>query len=901
MAIEAGQQLLHYRLIEKIGEGGMGVIWKATDMTLDREVAIKVLPDAFSQDKDRLARFEREAKLLASLNHANIATVHSVHETDGVRFLAMEFVEGDDLAQRLARGAIPVDEALRIAVQIAEALEAAHEAGVIHRDLKPANVKLKPDGTVKVLDFGLAKATQPEATQSDPSQSPTLTAATQPGLIMGTASYMSPEQARGKPVDRRADIWAFGSVLFEMLTGRQPFRGESVTDVLAAVVSREPDWHALPPDTPWRLRDVLESCLEKDVNSRLHAAADARIGLSRAMDEPAYAEGPGPSQPEPVLSTAAWLFVVAAVSLVAGASVWFLTGRANPAGFLTSELKLPDGLKLPEIHYDPLTARTSNPIALSPDGRLLAFTAADDQTQTPEIYLSTGNSFDVTKVPESGATTPFFSPDGNWLGYYRDGQFFKIRVSPGAPGSGEPISFGPAVPIADAPRFSGSGVSWGPDDQIVFSSFGLGGVLMLVDANGGTASALTAVDWERGEYSHTWPQVLPDGKGILFSVWGQEIGGTYIYTFETDAYKEVIPGAYGAEYVPTQHIVYHEGLSNRVLARPFDLETMQPLGPPSPVLNDVWEVARSGRLSFAVGTASGALAYIPGDIARRGLVLMSLDGVETRLNVPPDWYDLPRFHPTRNEILIHRWGDLQRINVTTAVSVSIPTGGYQKQRPIWNHDGNRISFSSNETGGWSLNSMDPDGLRPAVPVLSRINSQFPLSWSPDGGTLLFNERSPDTNDDLYLLEGGGNEPRVLAATEFKEADGVFSRNGDWIAFVSDRTGTDEVYVVPVPGLEPVRQVSASGGVDPVWAPDNSFLYYWERNKLMKVRVTDSGPLRETAQELFTRDYVRSLWTNYDISPDGQHFIMVSEPHRPRSIRRAANWFDELRRLAPTEQ
>jgi len=537
---EIGQSLLHYSIVEKIGKGGMGEVYRAKDSKLGREVAIKVLPEEFSRDADRVARFQREAKLLASLNHPNIAAIHGLEESGGTQFLVLELVEGETLADQIKRGPIPVVESLKLALQIAEALEAAHEKGIIHRDLKPANIKVTPEVKVKVLDFGLAKAFAGEQVELNLSNSPTLSdMATQQGVILGTAAYMSPEQARGKVVDRRADIWAFGCVLYEMLTGRVAFQGEDVSEILASVIKADVKLDLLPANIHPRVHEVIIRCLQKDLKRRYSSIADARYEIEQALADP------GGVLVQPVTSAKhkrrprlAIPWVVAAVvaaAIIAGVAGWMLK-QPEPRQVIRSEYYLPEGQQFYNTSYPQL--------AVSPDGRQFVHVTAKG------LYLRSLDEFGAKPIigTETNPVNPFFSPDGQWIGYFSaaDRKLKKIGINGGAP-----------VTICDASLLIGA--SWGEEDRIVFAEYGTG--IAGVSANGGTPELLV-----KGMFFH--PQLLPDGKSLLFTQGSAPPYKIFVRSFQSGESRELFAGD-NARYIPTGHIVY--ALGNNLFAVPFDL------------------------------------------------------------------------------------------------------------------------------------------------------------------------------------------------------------------------------------------------------------------------------------------------------------------------------------------
>ena len=637
MALEIGSRIAHYDVTALIGEGGMGQVYQATDTKLNRQVALKILPEAFAQDPDRLARFQREAQVLASLNHPGIAAIYGIEEQDDTRALVLELVEGLTLADRISKGPIPIDEALPIAKQIAEALEAAHEAGVIHRDLKPANIKVREDGTVKVLDFGLAKALDLSPT-ADPSQSPTLTAAaTQMGVIMGTAAYMSPEQARGKPVDKRADIWAFGVVLYEMLVGKRAFEGEDVSLTLSAVLQREPAWDVLPRGVPPVLNSYLRRCFEKEPHQRIRDIGDVRLAMDGAfegMDGARAERGASPQlqiwqRPIPAA------IVALAIATVASLAVWTLTrSEATPAGPMRFAVVPPDTAPL-------LLGGTRRDLAISRDGTQVVYRSA---------AVSGGRRLTLRPIDQlvgeplrgtEQGVAPLVSPDGEWVGFHDGGGTTLQKVS---------IFGGPPLLVTESldPIY---GASWGSDDQIIFGTFGSG--LFRVSGGGGEPHALTMADTEQGELGHLWPCIIPGRGAVLFVVHG---GGSPLSTgqlavLELDTGEVTHLGLAGVSphYVSTGHLVY-AAEDGSVRAVPFDVASLQVTGNPVPLVEDV-VVKSSGAANFSISD-NGRLVYVPGGPRggnQRSLVWVDRDGREEPIPAAPSRVFLCTPLPRRHE------------------------------------------------------------------------------------------------------------------------------------------------------------------------------------------------------------------------------------------------------------
>ena len=657
MPLAAGTRLGPYEVTAQIGAGGMGEVYQATDTKLKRQVAIKVLPESVAADVDRLARFQREAEVLASLNHPHIAAIYELEDAEGVKALVMELVEGPTLADRIAQGPIPVDEALAIAKQIAEALEEAHEHGIIHRDLKPANVKVREDGTVKVLDFGLAKAyagdTATGSVSSD-SQSPTIAqSGTAAGVILGTAAYMSPEQARGKPVDKRADVWAFGVVLYEMLTGKRAFEGEDVSMTLSKVLQLEPDFGAMPSDVPPRVSQTLRVCLRKEWRERASDIHDVRLALEGAFETDVSPRVESVEMAQPVWRRAMPLALTAVVAVISSITVWNL----KPT------LPQPVSRTVVALHADETILRSAIvPLALSPDGSLMVYSAQKGNDPV-RLYLRPMNSLeDQLLSGTDGATSAFFSPDGQWVGFCAARELRKV-----------PITGGTALSICNiADR--GLGASWGADGRIIFSSVG-GSGLMQVSSDGGTPEPLTSPDAGL-EGFHRWPQILPGGHAVLFAISTGSVSARGDSTIvaqqlNTGERKVLLQGGTFPHYVSTGHVVYHRG--GTLMAVPFDLDRLEISGSPVPVIEGIRSPVRDGGPRFAV-SRTGTLAYIPGSTEESAsrMVWVNRQGVAEPLSAPPRNYEFPRVSPDGRRVAagiaegeIHVWVyDIRRTTLT---------------------------------------------------------------------------------------------------------------------------------------------------------------------------------------------------------------------------------------------
>jgi len=917
-----GQTLFHFKITAKLGEGGMGKVYRAEDTKLGREVAIKVLLEAVAADPERLARFAREAKVLASLNHPNIAAIYQVEEAEvqlsatsdqllagdsrdkspqaregdregpgpqapdkeirAVHFLVMELAEGEDLRQRLARGAMAVEEALPIAVQIAEALEAAHERGIIHRDLKPANIQVDEQGQVKVLDFGLAKALEFQnfagSGPQDSSHSPTLTAQmTRAGLLLGTAAYMSPEQARGQDLDPRSDIWSFGCVLYEMMAGKSVFAGPSTTDILAGIVGSEPDWSSLPETLPSRLRRLLERLLAKDPKSRLRDIGDARLELQSLISSPE-------ESPREVESRAAsrWLrpLMAALPALVVGGLIGLGVGR------------LGDPSKTPVTHAEigilskQYFRNADHALALSPDGRQLVYCTYR------QLFLHSLDQPEAIPIEGTeGAQRPFFSSSGEWLGFWAEGELRKVRLS-----GGSPITLCPAR----APH----GASWGADNRVVFGQGSAG--IFAVSADGGEPQLLTRPDPEADEVAMHGPQFLPNGE-LLFTLLraGQNWNGGQIIVqdLESGERKLLVEPGTDARYLPSGHLVYASGSS--LLAISFNADQLEVQGPPTPIQEGVWRAGLwdTGASQFSI-SETGTLAFIPDSPAfERTLVWVSRDGSEQVLPLTPRFYHHPRLSPDGRRIVVDTidsldlWlYDIERETLTRL------TAEQTHLHPVWSPDGEHVAFDS--TQGLSLywKAVNREG---DSELLTKHDSRLltPVSFSPDGKILAYESSEDFISYDIGMLSLGGEGRRrlFLDDPEFKETSPMFSPDGRWLAYVSNETGLDEVYVQPYPGPGRKWLISHGGGKEPVWSPTGRELFYRAGRAMMAVpvRIGEDFEAGKPAK-LFEGDYGRepiSAHPTYDVSHDGQRFLMVKNlaplesPHR---IRLVFNWFDVLR-------
>ena len=888
MSLAAGTRLGPYEVLEPLGAGGMGEVYRARDTKLERDVALKVVPDVFAGHADRLARFEREAKTLAALNHPHIAHVHGLEESPAisptdrrpdtprrlVRAIVMEMVEGQTLAQRIARGPVPVDEALPIARQLADALEYAHERGVVHRDLKPANVKLTPDGVVKVLDFGLAKALEsgPTSTESADAQAVTSPAMTRAGVVLGTAAYMSPEQARGRTIDKRVDIWAFGCVLFEMLTAHRAFPGEDMTDTIVAVVTAEPDWNALPASTPARVRELLARCLAKDPKQRLHDIADARLEIDQAMRPGGTSTSTAAIHATPVAPHArsrAWRAVpwalAAIATLVAAVAISDPRRRAEaPVGVMTSfSVDLPDGLQL-----------TATPPALSPDGRRLAFSALGGSGIA--IYTRDLDSFDVRQVAGSeGGLSPFFSPDGRWLGFHTGSLVKKV-----------PVGGGQASTLARLP-FWVDAATWTADGQIVVS--GLTGGLWATPSEPGRDGELvevTRIDQTRGERVHQHPVALPDGR-LLFTI--VRDGDNLVGVYDPGAKRAYPLGASGepVAHLPSGHLVFQQ--AGRLVAAPFDLAGTKLSQSATPVLPE----AVPDQVAFS-GTGLVAYLHHPQGM-RRTLVRVDRRGTHERLLSEAGNYRWPRVSPDGRRLAVGTGRNISVIDLQNGSRIQLQDEGINTE-PVWTPDGRRLIYSSyrGSSADADLYWQPADGSGTSELLSSLPFDQWPTAVSPDGRVLAFYGQPKGQAYGIWTvtLDQAHTATQVVSSTGFVRG-ARFSPDGKWLAYSSDETGRFEVYVRPFPSLDAKWSVSSEGGNSPTWSPDGRELFYRSGSRVMVADVIatptfSARPPRVLSEGPFDVDISGDI--DYDVTPDGQHFVMmlVERSAQPR-LRVLSGW------------
>ena len=904
MAFAAGTRLGSYDIVALLGAGGMGEVYRARDARLNRDVAIKVLPEVFTADPERLARFQREAQILAALNHPNIGHIYGLEASGGTHALVLELVEGETLAERIERGPVPLDDALSIARQIADALECAHEQGIIHRDLKPANIKVRDDGTVKVLDFGLAKALEGSrdsgAFAQSAMHSPTLTArGTQLGVIVGTAAYMAPEQARGRAVDRRADIWAFGVILFEMLTGKRAFEGEDVSVTLASVLKDDVKWSDLPADLPPSVRRLLRRCLARDPKRRLSAIGDARLEL----DEPAEAvvTADRSAAPRAVWRQRMPWAVAAVMAAVAAASVLFWAPwRRSPAN--TSPLRISADLGLP----GPLAVNMGAAAVISPDAKLAVFTVNVGGRSL--LYVRRADHLDpVLLNGTDDAHSPFFSPDSQWIGFFTSDKLKKIPVAGGA-----------IVTLCDAPN--GRGASWTSEGTIIFQpSNSPQGVLHQVSESGGSSTPLGKA--VAGVVTQRWPQVLPGGKAVLYSANSATInwdaGTLMVQPLPAGEPKMLVRGGYYGRYVSSGHLLYIR--NGTLFSQPFDPERLEFRGRESPVVDGVLAAPNTGGAQFSVSD-SGVLLYVPGKSIDPELPMTWIEktGQTAVLREEPTSWSQPSFSP-----------DGRQVAMTIGFGISADVWIYEWARdalsqftfgpggdsaPAWTPDGRWIAYASAEGTNPVTNIFwkRADGSGDPQRLTRSPHSQAPVSFHRSGKYLAYTEQRPETRTDILILPLEGDDktgwkagtPTPFLASAAAESGPAFSPDGHWLAYASSESGRPEVYVRPFGGGEGQRKISVGqGGLNPLWSRARNEIFYLEPiSGQMAIMVAEYRTDGQSFQVDRPRRWYPGLITAvrpvrpYDLHPDGNRIVIAkppdAEPQRKPVF--VVNFFDELR-------
>jgi serine/threonine-protein kinase len=886
MSLPAGTRIGPYEIVALLGAGGMGEVYRGRDSRLGRDVALKILLPNFAADADRMARFQREAQVLASLNHPHIASLYGLEESGSVRALVMELVEGSTLADRIKTGAVPLAEALNIASQIAVALDMAHEMGIVHRDLKPANIKVKPDGSVKVLDFGLAKITKTDELQSGDS---TLTdSVTKAGAVLGTASYMAPEQARGETADKRADIWAFGVVVYEMLTGSRLFPGARASEILAAVLTREPDWDRVPTQALLLLR----RCLEKDPKHRLRDIGDARFLLEGVpLTGPAFA--PPAARPLP------WI-VAGVLAAALAASLWTFWRAPKPQDRPLIRLNVDLG---PEaIRGVVLEPR------ISPDGTLMVFPATSPGGK-PQLAVRSLDGPRITFLAGTeNATSPFFSPDGHWIGFLAGGKLKRVPVQGGA-----------VVTIADTGAL---GASWGEDQNIVFAP-GAVSPLLRVSADGGKPQPLTKVG-DKGDATHRWPQVLPGGRAVLFTshkiVAGFDDATIEAMVFRTGERKTLVRGGYFGRYIGSGNHGYllyvHEGV---LFGVPFDPETLTVHGAPTPVLDDVAGNSDSGAGQFDVG-GNGTLLYRSGKGPARNWQVLWMDssGRTKPLMAEPGAYYTIKLSPDGNRLALtvdrgDKGREIEVFDLQRGFLSRLTFTGEVNVHPVWSPDGKYIAFESSSPRGYGIGLVRSDGSGLMRRLAEHDGLMIPTSFSLDGRWLVGHQMNAQTGFDIWAAPFDTSDPdhpelgklELFLSSPFSEANPAFSPDGRWIAYTSDESRRVEVYVRPFRRAGGKWQVSTGGaGGGPVWAPNGRELYFRAPdNRIMVAGYTADGDSFLASRPRVWSDTPIGATTfgrEFSLSPDGKRFAVL--PRRDAQVEQGTvhvtvvlNLLDELRR------
>jgi Tol biopolymer transport system component/predicted Ser/Thr protein kinase len=908
MALTSGTRLGPHEILSAIGAGGMGEVYRARDTRLNRIVAIKVLPTHLADRPELRERFEREARTIASLNHPHICTLHDIGQQGGTDYLVMEYLEGETLAQRLQRGALPLEQVLQYSIEIADALDKAHRKGVTHRDLKPGNIMLTKTGT-KLLDFGLAKLKQEVAPANVPlSELPTAKdPLTAQGSIVGTLQYMAPEQLEGKEVDARTDIFAFGTVVYEMATGKKCFEGKSQASLIASILQIDPPpISSLQPMTPPALDRVVKRCLAKEPDERCQSAKDltdelkwiAEGGSQVALPPTATVKGMRVLGRRALIVSLGIFLLGAAVASLA---FWILRpSTPHPVSRLT--ITLPPGQQLGGLENGPA-------LAISPDGTQLAYVARQGVTQ--QLYLRAMDSLNAKPIPDTeGAIEPFFSPDGRWLGFFAGGKLKKVSVSGGA-----------ALSLADVPGLGGA--SWGSQGTIIFP-VSTNGVIEQMSDGGGTVQPLTR--FENGSLTQRWPEFLPGGKAVLFAAGPTAITFTNaqvaVQAVATGQQRNLIQGGM-PRYARSGHLVYAQ--KGSLMAMPFDSQRLAITGAGVPVVEGVLQSPVTGAAQYSISD-TGSLVYVSGGVqaTRLGLVWVSRNGAEQPLATPAHAYVFPRLSPDGRRVamgITESESQIWLYDLSRDTLSRFTFEGNYNPVPAWTPDGKRIAFESNKEGVPNLFWQLADGSGGLERLTTSQNIQAPHSFSPDGQLLAFIEVNPSTGYDIWMLRlgndsagsgqvssagsGQGRKALPFLRTAFNESAPHFSPDGRWLTYTSDESGRYEIYVQPYPGPGGKWQISTEGGTEPVWNPNGRELFYRSGDKMMAVEIsTQPGFAAGKPRMLFEGRYeLASVQvSNYDVSPDGQRFLMIkssdSTASAPTQINVVLNWFEELKQKVP---
>ena len=858
----ADEQLAQYSIIEKIGEGGMGEVFRAHDTRLGRDVALKFLPASLADDAERLGRFEREARVLAALNHPHIAAIHGFEHVDDKRFLVLELVDGEDLAQRLVRGPISVREALPIAQQIAEALEAAHEEGIVHRDLKPANILLTQTGNAKVLDFGLAKAWEGEPTDQNLTNSPTIMASspTMAGVILGTAAYMSPEQARGHAVDKRADIYAFGAVLFEMLTAKQCFQGPTISDTLAMVLTTKPDYDALPKDTPKAIIKLLKRCLDKEVKTRLRDIGEARIVLDKVIKGEVEDEAPAAAAPVRTKNrTPMWIGSIAVAIILAAMIVRGMFASDPPPPPVTKTTILnADGARLSLRGIHP------GPVAISKDGKRIVYAARTAGAQ-PVLYVRDLDNMITKEIRGTeGAGYPFWAPDGKAIGFFSNGQLKRVDLT----GS-------PPLTLCDAPV--GKGGSWSEAGVIVFAPT-FTGSLYRVSESGGAVEEVTSLDAPGGENSHRFPRFLPDGNHFLYLArLGGEANLIRVGSLDGTVDKEVVGAASHGEYASGQ-ILFVRGTT--LMAQAFDTDKLEVSGDPQPVADPVRFISAAMRGVFSA-SENGNLVFQSGtSVPGMQLTWRGLDGEVLGVLGKPVLQSDVRISPDGKLAVVDAFpasagtGDLWIYDIERDIRSRFTFDQAADENGVWSPDGKRIAFSSARDTRFGIYVKDVGGATNAELLHETKGLVVLTDWKHDH-LVYFETDSMNTGNIMALALEGDMKPIPIVATQHGEYNGVISPDGHWMAYVSDESGAIEAYVTSFPDAKRKWQLSTNTGTEPHWDPNGNGLFFYGSDgyfHFVEARWDENNFAIGATREMF--ECPNEVW--YDIHPDGDRFLVIED-------------------------
>ena len=865
-----GKTLGHYEVIGLLGKGGMGEVYRAHDSTLEREVALKILPAAMAHDVERIARFEREARTLATLQHRNVASIYGFEEDSGQRFLVMELVEGEDLSERLKRGTIPLEDVIATAKQIAEGLEAAHERGIIHRDLKPSNIKIDRQGVVKILDFGLARAYAGDPNrQENIENSPTITAMmTRAGTILGTAAYMSPEQAKGKSVDLRSDIWSYGVILYEMLCGHQLFEGETVSETMAEVMKGGIDLDLLPDGTPRWLIRLLERCLDRDPSTRLQSIGEARIALSLRRTE-----SDSKPLPAPVANrkSRTWMPLFALFVVVTAALLWFEFRRAaRPDESLSFELTIPNPANLRQgggLH-----------VTISPDGsRVITLGEGSNVTM---LYMRKLDEFEWKPIPGTeDPSLPTFSPDGKWIAFTLNRGIFKVNLNGGAP-----------IQLLDFPG-SIDGLSWSDDGYIYLVHSGE--ILRIPDTGGQKESIYQVKAGHVGSIGA--PCVLPGSRAVLFDTGSEAMGLGQIHALDlkTGTVKDLGLSGSNPKFVPPGVLVYAQ--NGQVLAVQFDPKHLEVKSASVPAFDRVW--IEEGSMNLDISRA-GTVVYLP-DLGDNRVTLQVVDrsGLSKNLverSLPFRSVSDPRLSPDGTRLVVsanslHIW----MVDIPTETPTLLSDNGFY---PVWSVDGSTVTYGSSRNQSYDLYRVPVDLSQPERLILDKDTNLRTAAMAPDG-SLVFREEIPGKGMDLRVWPD--EDPKTIAPLlegPDDELAPAISPDGKWMAFVSDLSGNDEVYVCAFPKPTGRIQISSGGGTSPAWGKDGRQIFYIQRDAMIAATVTTESGVRVLSREqLFTGNYLQYRWhRQYDVMPDGKHFLMIRNPLRS-NIEVVTNWFPKLKK------